>query len=253
MNTPNPLIPQGSLLEQKAKGKPHLRVALAIVVVHLLFLGGLLIQGCKKEDTIAKSNQPTSDIALPPLDQTNLYPTNTGAQQTNPLQQDLTLTSPQPGASLPQLPQTPAEQQGAAIREYVVVKGDSFYTLGRKFAVPLSAIAKANPGVDPTRLKIGQKLVIPAPASPNVATASVGNSSETVYVVKTGDTLLKIANGNPTMVKEIKTLNGLKTDLIRAGDKLKLPAAKPAPATATPAATNPGAPTAPPPSGTANL
>ena len=35
MNTPNPLIPQGSLLEQKAKGKPHLRVAYFIVAAHM--------------------------------------------------------------------------------------------------------------------------------------------------------------------------------------------------------------------------
>ena len=69
MNNPNPLIPQGSLLEQKAKGKPHLRVAYIIVAVHLVFLGGLLIQGCKKDDQSgARANQTTNDSALPPLD-----------------------------------------------------------------------------------------------------------------------------------------------------------------------------------------
>src|SRR5947207_2487783 len=35
MNNPNPLIPQGSLLEQKAQSRPHLRIAIAIVAVHL--------------------------------------------------------------------------------------------------------------------------------------------------------------------------------------------------------------------------
>src|SRR5207253_1651755 len=134
MNTPNPLIPKGSLLEQKAKGKPHLRVACIIVAIHMVFLGGLLIQGCKKED--------------------------------------------------------------------------------------LSAIAKANPGVDSTRLKVGQKLVVPASASPAIATAAAGNGSESLYVVKRGDTLLKIAKANGTSVNEIKALNGLKTDRIKVGEKL---------------------------------
>ena len=52
-------------------------------------------------------------------------------------------------------------------------------------------------------------------------------------------------------VKDIKALNGLTTDRIKAGDKLKLPA-KSAPATPNSTATNLGTPAAPPP-GTGNL
>ena len=236
MNTPNPLIPKGSLLEQTAKGKPHLRVACIIVAIHMVFLGGLLIQGCKKEDLNAKANPPTNDIALPPLDQSNLYPTNP-PQQTNLLPQDLTQTPAPPATNptpqnLPLMP--PPVESAAPTREYVVVKHDSFSIIGKKFGVSWSAIAKANPGVDSTRLKVGQKLVVPAQASPTIATAAAGNSSENSYVVKTGDTLHKIARANGTSVNEIKALNGLKTDRIKVGDKLKLPASKPAPVTATP-------------------
>lgn len=250
MNTPNPLIPQGSLLEQKAKAKPHLRVAYIIVAVHLVFLGGLLIQGCKKEDATAKNNLSTNDSTLPPLDQTNLYPTNAAALTTNPPLQDLA----QPGllpasnavAPSPALPVPDATATGTS-REYIVLKGDSFYTIGKKFGVSASAIGKANPGVDSTRLQVGQKLVIPAPAASVAAAASAGNSPDNVYVVKTGDTLLKIAKANATTVNEIKALNGLKTDRIKVGEKLKMPAAKSTPATA------PATPTAPPPGGTGNL
>ena len=66
MNNPNPLIPQGSLLQQRAKGKPHLRVAIFIVAVHLVFLGGLLIQGCKKEDETGSGAQAlaTNDLSV---------------------------------------------------------------------------------------------------------------------------------------------------------------------------------------------
>jgi peptidoglycan endopeptidase LytE len=74
--------------------------------------------------------------------------------------------------------------------------------------------------------------------------ASAGNGADIVYVVKTGDTLLKIAKAGATTVNEIKALNGMKTDRIQVGQKLKLPAAKGAPATA---------PAAPPPGGTGNL
>ena len=86
-----------------------------------------------------------------------------------------------------------------ATRDYVVVSGDNFTT-------------------------IGQKLVVPPPTAPSVAMATVGNGSENAYLVKSGDTLLKIAQANHSTVKEIKALNGLTTDRIKVGDKLKLPA-----------------------------
>jgi len=61
--------------------------------------------------------------------------------------------------------------------------------------------------------------------------------------------LLKIAQANGTTVKDIKSLNGLTTDRIKVGDKLKLPL-KSSPATSNSTATNLGTPT---PGGTSNL
>jgi len=252
MNNPNPLIPQGSLLEQKARSRPHLRIAIAIVAVHLVFLGGLLIQGCGKEDTIAKTSQSTNESPLPPLIDSNLYSTSLVAQPAH----ELGHTSPPVVTSLPiQSPgQLSAFDQAVpgATREYVVVSGDNFTTIGKKFGVSSAAMAKANPGVDSTRLKVGQKLVIPPAPATSVATATVGSGSENSYLVKTGDTLFKIATANGTSVREIKALNGLTTDRIKAGDKLKLPA-KSAPTTPNSTATNLGTPAAAPPGGTSNL
>src|ERR1051325_6090835 len=83
MNNPNPLIPQGSLLKQKAKSKPHLRVAYIIVGVHLVFLGGLLIQGCKRVDpTGNRAGLSTNETSLPPLGQAEL-PSNSIAPTGN--------------------------------------------------------------------------------------------------------------------------------------------------------------------------
>jgi len=257
MNNPNPLIPQGSLLERKAKGKPHLRVAVFIVAAHLVFLGFLLVgQGCKREEgNGTKSASKSTNEGFPPLSQETLYAATNAAGQpasTNPPPFELTGSNAAPHLTPPS--QTPIDQAPAAsAQEYVVVKGDSFYTIGKKFGVPFSAIAKANPGVDSTRLKIGQKLTIPAPASggarTGVAEASLGGA-ENIYVVKTGDTLLRIAKATGVSVNDIRTLNGLQTDRIKVGDKLKLPA-KSAPV-AAPVATNPATPAVPPP-GTSNL
>ena len=252
MNNHNPLIPQGTLLEQKTRSRPHLRIAIAIVAVHLVFLGGLLIQGCGKENNTAKNTQSTNDNVLPPLIDTNIYNTSTPV---DPLRDQshtgsVAQVNPPPASS----PQLPAFDQAMSVptREYVVIRGDNFTTIGKKFGVSAGAITKANPGVDSTRLKVGQKLAIPPASSPSVAAATVSSGGENAYLVKTGDTLLKIAQVNSTTVKEIKTLNGLTTDRIKVGDKLKLPA-KSALATPNSTATNLGTPAAAPTGGTSNL
>ena len=246
MNNPNPLIPQGSLLQQRAKGKPHLRVAILIVAVHLVFLGGLLIQGCKKEDETGPTAQAlaTNDLsALPPLDRDSPYNTNFGVLSTNPTQSVLPPAAnvlPPAANVLPpqtQLPPALDTPPSHPNREYVVIRGDSFYSIGKKFGVSAKAIARVNPGIDPTRLKVGDKLQIPPAASATTpglvqATADAGTD---VYIVKSGDTLSKIAQSHSTTISELRALNGLKTDRINIGQKLKLPAARTAPAPAAPA------------------
>jgi N-acetylmuramoyl-L-alanine amidase len=57
--------------------------------------------------------------------------------------------------------------------------------------------------------------------------------SYTYYQVKKGDTLSKIAKQYHTTVASLKSLNGLKTDMIRIGAKLKVPAAAKRPALAS--------------------
>jgi murein DD-endopeptidase MepM/ murein hydrolase activator NlpD len=48
------------------------------------------------------------------------------------------------------------------------------------------------------------------------------SSSLSVHSVKSGDTLWEIAQDNNLSVSELKSLNGLKSDVIHPGDKLKL-------------------------------
>ena len=54
---------------------------------------------------------------------------------------------------------------------------------------------------------------------------STVSAPETVYVVKAGDTLTRIAKQHQTTVKAIKAVNGLNRDTIGVGMKLKLPTA----------------------------
>jgi LysM repeat protein len=64
-----------------------------------------------------------------------------------------------------------------------------------------------------------------APAALKTVTAPVISGLETFYVVKPGDTLSRIAKLHQTTVKSLKAVNGLTSDVLAVGAKLKLPTA----------------------------
>jgi LysM repeat protein len=110
--------------------------------------------------------------------------------------------------------------------EYTIARGDSFSTIAKKFpGVTAKAIADANPGVDPLKLQIGQKITIPPPTADAGPAAVPGlpESGEVIYTVKSGDNLTKIATQFGTTVRALRSANNLPTDSIKVGQKLKIP------------------------------
>jgi len=224
MNTPNPLVPQGTFPDNR--GRSHIRIAVfTILAVHIVLLGALLMAGCKKTaetDTADKGNSNNyapvvmPEVTNPPVVAITNPPT---AVASNP---------PSITTILPPPDQTPPPSLGT---DHVVVKGDSFYTLSKKYNVTMRAIGDANPGVDSSKLKIGQKLKIPA-ASVGSATSLAhapaggdgkGNGIDQTYTVKSGDNLMKIAKAYSVSLKSLRSVNALKTDQIKVGQKLKIP------------------------------
>ena len=125
---------------------------------------------------------------------------------------------------------TPNPVRGAA-KQYMVVKGDSFYKIARANGISMKALADANPGVNSAKLKVGQALQIPVGAEPSTATpasapahaSATASLSPSRYVVKAGDTLSRIARAHRTTVQAIKEANGLTSDRIAVGHSLKMP------------------------------
>jgi LysM repeat protein len=239
MNNQNPVILQGSALEQKNKGRARVKIAVFFVLaVHGVGLMALLMQGCGQSKEPAAPTESAVTNTPPAFVETSNPPVATSSAP-------VVVSAPAPvETTLP--PTVPA---GAA--EYVVVKGDTFGTIAKKNHVSVKAIVDANPGVEPTKLKIGQKLHIPAaaaPAAPVMNGTAPGESAvaggEQTYTVKSGDNLTKIAAQLGTSIKALRAANGLKTDSIKVGQKLKVPAKASAPA--APAAPVEPAPTTPP-------
>ena len=255
MSTPNPLAPQGSLLEQQAKSRSSLQVMALIVGLHVVVLGGFLILGCSKEKDTKPSETPslTDGLShpLPALGDTNAPAIDLAASTTLPAGYGLASTSAPPVGTLP--PATippvfdpvpapaPAPSAALAAGEHKVQKGDIAYNIAKQHGVSLKALKDANANVDLGKLKVGQTLQIPAgsaapePKTPalHAAEAAPAGSGDTVtYTVKGGDNLTKIAKKFGTTVKAIRSASGLKGNDIKVGQKLKVPGKAAAPAAA---------------------
>ena len=144
-------------------------------------------------------------------------------------------------------PPKPAEPETVV---YIVQRNDTLSKISKRFNIKMSAIYKLNPSIQGDAIRIGQKLNLPAGTevgeqkAPEVAkpakkvyTPYTGETKE--YVVKSGDTLGAIAYGNGINIRQLKELNGLSTDVLRVGQKLRIPAngkpAAPSPKAAAPA------------------
>jgi LysM repeat protein len=265
MSTPNPLIPQGSLLEQQARSKSTFQMAAFIVALHVVVLGGFLFLGCKKEENQAQTPSPTDTLATPPpvVTDTNA-PTMADAGLTNAPVEPVTNANlnpvpppVDPGMSTsttppPVVPVTPPPASGA---EYVVQKGDSGFIIAKKNGVTLKQLQEANPGKNLAKLSIGAKLNLPAGAGDGAAAsvetkpAPAGRESTKAatvkggesYTVKGGDNLGRLAKKFGVSVKAIRDANGLQGSDIRVGQKLKIPTKAGAPAASSdPAPVTPG-------------
>src|SRR3990172_3307496 len=222
MNNDNPLVPQGSLLEQKNKSRSRVKTAFfCVLAVHVLaIMTALIAQGCKREQPVVYEEPPTPT----PTFDTNLSPVVDPGLPPEPV----------PTNPLPPVVESPPPPP--ATTEYAVARGDSFYSIGKRLGLSMKAIADANPGVDSAKLQIGQKLNLPA-APPPVAGGmavppGVDAGEGQIHVVKSGDNLTRIAAKYGTTVNALRAANNLRTDRILVGDKLKIPvkAAPPAPA-----------------------
>jgi len=217
-----------------------------VLAVSVAGLSAMLIQGCKREQAPENPTppEPTNNFAV----ETNPPPATTNLQVALP-----------PVATNPPVivPPTP-EPTGT---EYAIVKGDTLAKVAKAHGVTLKALEDANQGVVPTKLKIGQKLTIPAGSA--VAPAPAGTvepvATGETYTVKSGDTLTKIAKAHGVTLKTLEAANPkVDPNHVKVGMKLNIPAkveaAAPAPAPAPVAPPAPAAApvTTPPPAGTSN-
>ncbi len=252
MNTQSPLTPLGRVPDN---GRPVAKLAvITIVALHVVFFTGLLFQGCRRPTT---ETARTPDLGLtppatnpPPADSFTGYPPpyappatptavpSPGTSTVSTVDTGATLpTNLWPGLTAPPAMQPtnliftpePAPEPALAHTEHTIAPGDTPAKIARKYGITLDQLREANPTMDDRRLRIGQKLQIPAPARKELAAAppaqpgAAAEPGATVHVVRSGDTLTRIAARYGTTVKELRQFNNLKTDRILVNQKLKIP------------------------------
>ena len=138
---------------------------------------------------------------------------------------------------------------------YRVKSGDMLSSICATYGLKQSKVLALNPGMNANKLYAGKTIKLPgkielkaadakasapapaakpaatakpaAPAAKKAAKAATYTGATKEYVVKSGDTLGKIAYANGITVKCLKEMNGLSSNGLRIGQKLKIPAQKP--------------------------
>ena len=197
-----------------------------------LVAGCLLLQGCGMFGK--KTDQPVTQLPggeQPPVEVQPVEPATPAAPvETAPVE-------------LPSVQSTTA---------YTIQKGDTISAVAYKYNLRWQDIVAVNPGVSPNRLRVGQVIQLPGlielgkvrhvpVATPKVsgpkvsapkakASAAAVAGPVTTYVVKSGDSLSLIAYKHGVKTAVLREANGLKSDRIVVGQKLKVPGAKKHPA-----------------------
>ena len=161
---------------------------------------------------------------------------------------------PAPATATPATTPAAPASKAASADTYTVKEGDSIASIWRSISGSERGWEKllaANPGVDPSRLKIGQVLKVPdhkaaaATDTPAATSAPATKTAAGTYTVQSGDTLSRIAAktlGDSKRWKEIYEANrdtlGNDPSALEVGQSIKIPgkggATKPAaPATST--------------------
>lgn len=106
----------------------------------------------------------------------------------------------------------PGKESQTTGDEYVVKKGDTLYSIARKYNTSVDNLKSIN-NITTDSLAIGQIIKLP----------STSSTASDTYIVKKGDSLYSIARTYNTSVDKLKEINNLTSNALAIGQVLKLP------------------------------
>ncbi len=135
----------------------------------------------------------------------------------------------------------------AANISYTVRKGDNLQRISKKYSVSVSEIKESN-GLKSCKLSVGKKLSLPSSEKKHRNKEAAHNAkkypsrhlasyrpkneiSETVHIVKKGDTLISVAKKYGITVNELRNANNLKKGRLKVGQHISIKSKSHAPNT----------------------
>ena len=126
--------------------------------------------------------------------------------------EDNTASTPAPAAA--------PTAAAAASTTHTVARGDTLGGIARRYGASSAAIKQAN-GMTSDTVVLGKQLVIPGSSGP-IASAPAASGGKVHTVVK-GDSLGRIGSKYGVSIDALKKANGLKSDTVVLGSKLRIP------------------------------
>lgn len=138
-------------------------------------------------------------------------------------------------------PQPKKRQAPAETSTHIIKKGESFWSIAALYGIEMDDIAAANPKLNPKKLHVGGKLIIPGAAERKERAAKAPKkvkrsekrakktvakleNEEGVYIVRNGDSLSRIAARHHVKVSALAAANNINVDqMLRIGQKLVIP------------------------------
>ena len=119
------------------------------------------------------------------------------------------------GKSIPQ-PQPETEKQ--ILLQHTIVKGETLYSLSKRYSTTVEEIEKVNPGISYNDLPVGQKIYVPKP------TVSVQQQEYIYHKVKRRETIYGISKFYKITEEQLKIHNPeLRNSYPRKGQTLRIP------------------------------
>ena len=103
---------------------------------------------------------------------------------------------------------------------YTIRQGDTLFSIGQRFGVSVDALLRANPGINPNNLQIGQVICIPRAMPPGPPPCPNGF----LYTIRQGDTLFSIGQRFGVSVEALLRANpGINPNNLRIGQLICIP------------------------------
>ena len=110
---------------------------------------------------------------------------------------------------------------------YEVQPGDILGAIAERHGVSMQDLIRWNPGLDPDRIRVGQRITIRGGTTPRTGGAAAATGSPDTYVVQSGDTMMGIAGRLGVGYQDLMAANpNVDANRIFVGQRLRVPATR---------------------------